>query len=101
MSHEHEEGLTGGQRELEQALGRLRPARGGLIRDRMLFRAGLAHGRRPGGQWNVALAATVLVLGAAAVLAASRTPETKIVERIVYRDAPRQAQAQQPQLAPA
>jgi hypothetical protein len=100
MSHEHEEGLTGGQRELEQALAHLRPARGGLSRDRMLFRAGLAHGRRRGRQWNVALAATVLVAAGAAVLAASRAPQTQIVERVVYRDAPREDLSPRPAVPP-
>jgi hypothetical protein len=86
--HEHDEGLTGPQREIEQSLGRLRPARGGLSRDVSMYRAGLAHGRRQCRRWNLAMVAVVLVAGSAATLAISRSIAPRVVERIVYRDAP-------------
>ena len=84
----NEEGLTPAQRELESALAAVRPARGGLNRDRVLFRAGQASARRQGLRTTGAMAVLSALLGASAILFALRGAETKVVERVVYREAP-------------
>jgi len=57
--------LTAAETELERALGRLTPADPGLDRDRLMFRAGQAAGRRGRRPWQ----AGTFGLAAALVLA--------------------------------
>lgn len=101
MSHEHEGNLTPAQEELASALGRLRPAPAGLNRDEVMFRAGWASARRRDRRWGAALAGLTIFLGAAAVLSHFRTPQERVVERIVYRPADARPQPPAPLLAEA
>ena len=67
---------------IEEALASLRPAVGGLDRDRLMWEAGRASRRTPL-VWPLATAAVALV---AVALAAwpRQAPEARVVERIVY-----------------
>jgi len=84
----NEEGLTPAQRELELALSSVRPARGGLNRDRVLFRAGQASARRQGMRMAGAMGVLSGLLATVAVMLALDTPQTRVLEHIVYREAP-------------
>ena len=60
---QNEDGLTSAERELQAALGALRPARPGVDRDRVLFRAGRVSARRRGRLWPAASVALAACLG--------------------------------------
>ena len=61
--------LTPAHRELEDALRGLTPAAIGISRDRLMFQAGAAAGRRSVGRWRGA--AVLLMLGNAVLLTAA------------------------------
>lgn len=76
-----EDTLTPAQRELEAALGALRPAGPAIDRDRLMFRAGRASARRPARIWQVA--SVVLAAGLAVSLWARPKPgETVRIVRV-------------------
>lgn len=75
-----EENLTPAERELELALGGLRPAGPSIDRDRMMFRAGQASAGRRDRVWQGATAALALALG----LSVFARPAPRQAERIVY-----------------
>ena len=80
-------GLTPAQRELENALRDLRPARPNIDRDRMMFKAGAASARRSLNVWRAA--AAVLVLGnAAAVTFALRSAQPDRANQVVDAQPP-------------
>jgi len=60
---------------LERALGRLTPADPGLDRDRLMFRAGQAAGRRGRGRWQAATAGLAAALVLAMTLSTWRAGE--------------------------
>jgi len=71
--------LTPAERELEDALGRLHPARPGIDRDELMFRCGQASIRRGGRFWPGFAAVLALCFG----LALAIRPAPREVERIV------------------
>ena len=65
---QNESGLSRADRELEAAMSALRPRMGGVDRDGMMFRAGLAVGGRNSKAWRVVCAAlTVMLVGSVAL----------------------------------
>ncbi len=71
--------LTPAETELERALGRLTPADPGLDRDRLMFLAGQAAGRRERRRWQAAVVGLAAALAFAMGLASWRAghlPET-------------------------
>ena len=65
---QNESGLSRADRELEAAMSALRPRMGGVDRDGMMFRAGLAVGGRNSKAWRVVCAALVVMLAGSVVL---------------------------------
>jgi hypothetical protein len=59
--------LTPSERELEAALGGLKPARAGTNRDRFMFQAGRASGRRQNRLWQAVSCCLGIVLAASLV----------------------------------
>lgn len=70
--HENDH-LTPAETELERALGRLTPADPGLDRDRLMFLAGQAAGRRERRRWQAAVIGLAAALAFAMGLASWRT----------------------------
>ncbi len=99
-----EQDIPSDLRSLEASLASLRPASGGLDRDRLMFLAGQESARRSRLRplaWPAALAA---MTGAAAALLAALLvrPGPAVVERVVYVPAPAaQSAPESPQPAPA
>jgi len=60
---QEEDALTGAQREMEAALGRLRPSAPRIDRDALMFRAGRASMRRRGYVWQGLAAGLAVCLG--------------------------------------
>jgi len=60
---QEEDELTGAQREMESALGRLRPAAPPIDRDGLMFRAGQASMRKRGYAWQGLAAGLAVCLG--------------------------------------
>jgi len=79
-----EESITAAERELASALGRLRPERGTIDRDEVMFRAGRASARRRGHYWQGATALLVCGLG----VSLFTRPAPREIERIVTVAAP-------------
>ncbi len=75
----NEEELTPADRELEEALGSLRPQRPAIDRDALMFRAGRVSAGRRGIFWQAASVA----LAACLAVSLARGPEVREVERIV------------------
>jgi hypothetical protein len=71
--------------ELENALATLRPVPAAFDRDRLMFRAGLAAGRRRRWLWPWAAVALALLATGLAMALVIR-PNPQVVERVVYRD---------------
>jgi len=81
-----DERLTPAEQELERALASLAPTAAGVDRDRLMFQAGRARGRRGRWLWPSASAAVAAAVAAAVVLAVSLTagPQPQPIERIVF-----------------
>ena len=92
---ENAEGLTPAERELELALGALRPARPSLSREQILFEAGRASAevaaRRRLFAWRAAAAVLLAGLG----LALATRPDPRVIERdrVVYLPRPAESEA--------
>ena len=93
-----QEPLTPVDRELEAALGRLRPAPPNLDRDQMMFRAGQASTRRHMHAWQGA--AAVLALAVTISLGVRPTPPTSEHRIDVTADASRPTAATTPAARP-
>jgi len=83
------DGLPPGERELEAAMGALRPAPAALDRDRLLFEAGAAVGRARARRsvlaWRAAAALVAVALGTSLLRReAARPGGPAVQERIVY-----------------
>ena len=89
-----QEPLTPADRELEAALGRLRPAPPNLDRDQMMFRAGQASTRRHMHAWQGV--AAVLALAVTISLGVRPTPLTRERRISVTADSNRPAVATPP-----
>ena len=74
------ERLTAAEQELERALAGLAPAAPPVDRDRLMFQAGRAAGRRGRWLWRGASAAAAVVLAVSLIV----RPEPRQVERIVF-----------------
>ena len=88
--------LTPTERQLEAALGALAPARAGIDRDALMFRAGRASSRRGTHAWR----ATTLVLAAALVVSLLERPGRRVVERIVRVEVEKPAPSPAPTAGP-
>lgn len=79
--------LSPGERELEAAMGSLKPVTpAGVDRDRMLFAAGAASARQSLHVWRAAAAVLVVGLGVSLFVRGSNEP--RIVREVVYVNPP-------------
>jgi hypothetical protein len=83
--------LTPSERELEAALGGLKPARAAMNRDRLMFQAGRAAARRQSRLWQaVSACLTIVLLASIAYRPAPTAVETGVVT-VASRPQPAQA----------
>lgn len=77
---QNEENITPAQRELEIALGSLRPATTSMDRDLLMFRAGRASGRRYYRTWQGGAAVLAVLL----TVSLLHSPTVQPIERVQY-----------------
>lgn len=70
---QNEKGLTPGQRELEAALGQLRPSAVGIDSSEMMFDAGVAWARRRNRPWRLSCVTLAVILVAGIVIGPKRS----------------------------
>jgi hypothetical protein len=84
---QNDERLTPSERELQGAMGSLKPARAPLSRDRVMFQAGRASVRRQNRIWQ-GVASSLAVLLLVSVVARPRASVTEVSPDLLANDTP-------------